>query len=387
MHVSKNLTLASITCSFLSKTLVLAFLLTLYQIGYAQSVFDSLYDVKQLEIHFASGKAELDRMALKALDSILTTIPGDKTFRVTAHTDAVGSEAFNKQLSQQRAEAVTRWLNGKGVPEASIIAVYALGEKAPKTSNQTETGRALNRRAIVEIARKVPMALLEGQVTDKRNGQGIQTTVTFQSKIRKDSVRTDSLGWYRVNLPKDSIVKIEVVEKNYFFESVTLKVMGSPELYKKYKISPNIVLPPAEPGETVILRNLYFVGNQAKLLPVSEPELPKILRFMQLNPDLVIEIGGHVNRPYDKNHKYPLKPGQTPAQYMMTKEDPALRTLSTDRANTVRDYLLKNGIEAGRISAKGYENSKMLHPYTGSTEEQQQMNRRVEITVTGRTGH
>ncbi|MBN8676715.1 MAG: OmpA family protein [Chitinophagales bacterium] len=387
MHISGNHTFATITGSFLSKTLLSALLIVFYHTGHTQSVFDSLYDVKQVEIHFASGKAALERSAISELDSILATITGDKTFRITAHTDAVGSDAFNKQLSKQRAEAVTGWLKEKGIPAESIISVQALGEKAPKTSNETETGRAQNRRATVEIARKVPMALLEGQVTDKRNGQGIQTTVTFQSKLRKDSVRTDSLGWYRVNLPKDSIVKIEVVEKNYFFESVTLKIMGSPELYKKYKLSPNIVLPPAEPGETVVLRNLYFVGNQPKLLPVSEPELPKILRFMQLNPDLVIEIGGHVNRPYDKNHKYPLKPGQTPAQYMMTKEDPALKTLSTDRANTVRDYLVKNGIEPGRITAKGYENSKMLHPYTGSTEEQQQMNRRVEITVTGRTGH
>jgi outer membrane protein OmpA-like peptidoglycan-associated protein len=356
----------------------------------AQSLFDSLYDVRTLEIHFASGKAELSTSSKLALDSLLDNFKGistEKTVRITAHTDAVGNTAFNEKLSVQRAESVAQWLLSNGLPERSIISVSALGERAPVQSNDTEEGRLRNRRATVEVARKVQMALLEGRVTDKSTGQGIETTVSFRSKTRQDSARTDSSGRYSVRLPKDSVVKIEVIEKNYFFESVTLKIMGSPELYKQYKVSPDIVLPPARPGETVILRNFYFIGGEARLVKASEPELPKILKFMQLNPDLNIEIGGHINVPYDEKHGYPLKPGQTAAEYVMAKRESWEQELSGKRAELVLHYLLKNGIPASRMTTKGYKNSKMLYPFLASSDLQQQMNRRVEIKITGRTGH
>lgn len=357
--------------------------------AWSQSLFDSLYDVRLQELHFATGKAELNSDAKKVLDSVLQFYqlkPAEKTLRITAHTDAVGNVDFNEKLSQRRALAVTDWLKSNGVPEASIISVAAYGERIPLGSNDSEAGRARNRRASVEIARRVPMALLEGQVTDKSTGGGIETTVTFQSKTRRDSARTDSLGRYKVQLPKDSVVKIEVAERNYFFESVTMKIMGDPALYKQYKVSPNIVLPPAKPGETVTLRNFYFIGGEARLVKASEPELPKILKFMQLNPDLKIEIGGHVNVPYDEKHAYPLKPGQTAAQYAMSRKEAWEQPLSENRAKVVLQYLLKNGIDPARMTAKGYQNSKMLYPYLSATSLQQQMNRRVEITVTGKTG-
>jgi outer membrane protein OmpA-like peptidoglycan-associated protein len=355
----------------------------------AQSLFDSLYDVRTLEIHFASGKSELSASSMLALDSLLGGFKGgsiEKTVRITAHTDSDGNTTFNEKLSVQRAESVSKWLLSNGLPEKSIISVSALGERDPVQSNKTEAGRQRNRRATVEVARRVPMALLEGQVTDKSTGQGIETIVSFRSKTRQDSARTDSMGRYSVRLPKDSVVKIEVVKKDYFFESFTMKIMGSPELYKKYKISPDIALPPAKPGEKAVLRDLFFVGDQAILLKASEPQLPVILKFMQLNPDLVIEIGGHVNVPipYPEDQKFKLLPGQTAAEYMMAQQEPWKQTLSEKRAETILQYLIKNGIDASRMTAKGYKNGQMLYPFARE-ESKQQMNRRVEITITGRT--
>lgn len=108
---------------------------------------------------------------------------------------------------------------------------------------------------------------------------------------------------------------------------------------------------------------------------------------MQLNPDLSIEIGGHVNVPYDEINAYPLKPGQTPAEYVMARKASWEKTLSAKRAELVLNYLLRNGISASRMTAKGYNNSKMVCPFISCNSTQQEMNRRVEITVTGKTGH
>ncbi|MBC7776434.1 MAG: OmpA family protein [Phycisphaerae bacterium] len=355
----------------------------------AQSLFDSLYDARILEVHFASGKADLDPDSKRILDTVLLyfqNMRGEKTVRITAHTDSVGNSIYNEKLSERRAAAVSNWLTTNGLPENAFISVTAFGERTPILSNHTEQGRYQNRRATVEIARRVPMTMLEGRVTDKSTGEGVETTVAFRTKTRQDSTRTDTMGRYRVQLPKDSIVKIEVVAKDYFFESITMKILGSPELYKKYNLSPDIVLPPATPGKKAVLRDLFFMGDQAILLKASEPELPKILKFMQLNPDLVIEIGGHVNVPYPKKHNFKLKPGQTPADYIMEKQESWKQSLSGRRAKTVRDYLLNHGIPASRMTLKGYKNAQMLFPHATDSNGQE-MNRRVEIMVTGRTGH
>ena len=123
-------------------------------------------------------------------------------------------------------------------------------------------------------------------------------------------------------------------------------------------------LPPVKIGESIDIKNLYFVGNEAILLPPSEPELPKILRFMQINPAAKIEIAGHVN--------LPNRPacGTSSSHYI----------LSVRRALLVYDYLLKNGISENRVSYKGYGNWEMRYPQA-RTEEYQAKNRRVEIRV------
>jgi outer membrane protein OmpA-like peptidoglycan-associated protein len=349
----------------------------------AQSVFDSLYQTKTLEVYFASGKYALDATASATLDEIVglfKQINTDKAVRITAHTDSVGQADRNEQLARNRAAAVSQYLQKQGLPAEAIIEVKTYGERLPIAPNATEEGRQRNRRATVEVARTVPMATLTGRVTDKSTGSGVQAWVSFRSKTRKDSVQTDTSGHYRVRLPKDTVVKIEAVARDYFFESFALKVLGSPELYAKYKLSPNIALPPAKKGEKAVLRDLFFVGDAAILLKSSEGELPKVLKFMQLNPKLKIEIGGHVNVPYPKGMQYPKTKGLTPEQYVMEKEPMWKQGLSKQRAETVFSYLVQNGIDSLRMATVGYKNNQMLFPNAVTGKEQEQ-NRRVEIKI------
>jgi outer membrane protein OmpA-like peptidoglycan-associated protein len=159
-------------------------------------------------------------------------------------------------------------------------------------------------------------------------------------------------------------VRVEAVAEGYFFESFMTKVFGSPELYKKYNKEPNLSLPPAKAGEKAVLRDLFFVGNQAVLLPVSEPELPKILRFMQVNPEIRVEIAGHINHP-----------GVSPDNLENWEWE-----LSVNRAKLVYTYLLDHGVSADRMRFRGYGNSEMLFPKP-TNETQMEKNRRVEIRV------
>lgn len=79
----------------------------------------------------------------------------DKTvIHVVGHTDSVGSERYNLQLSRDRAEAVGRYLRDRGVNGNRII-YYGQGETRPVASNETDEGRRRNRRVEIYIKPKV----------------------------------------------------------------------------------------------------------------------------------------------------------------------------------------------------------------------------------------
>jgi len=73
---------------------------------------------------------------------------------VIGHTDDVGDEAYNMDLSEQRAESVRNYLIGAGVDGSKMVTVGA-GESMPIASNKTDEGRAENRRVEVMVLGRV----------------------------------------------------------------------------------------------------------------------------------------------------------------------------------------------------------------------------------------
>jgi outer membrane protein OmpA-like peptidoglycan-associated protein len=103
-------------------------------------------------ILFDTGKATLradSEPVLAEIQKLLEANPELK-LRVEGHTDKVGKAAANLKLSKERAAAVRRWLVKNGVAEARLVA-EGYGDAKPVAENDTEDGRAKNRR--VELAR------------------------------------------------------------------------------------------------------------------------------------------------------------------------------------------------------------------------------------------
>ena len=106
-------------------------------------------------VYFESGSAELGARAVAGLERALATIRRDQqTGRVTrivviGHTDDIGSEESNLELSRRRAEAARAWLVARGIDE-SLFGIEARGETAPAAENSTARGRSLNRRVEVQ---------------------------------------------------------------------------------------------------------------------------------------------------------------------------------------------------------------------------------------------
>ena len=99
----------------------------------------------------AADKAEIDR-AVTAIKDRPADIAAQVKYEVAGHTDSVGSDAYNQRLSERRANAVRDRLIADGIPAAQITAV-GYGESRPKASNDTEEGRAENRRVVITATR------------------------------------------------------------------------------------------------------------------------------------------------------------------------------------------------------------------------------------------
>lgn len=105
------------------------------------------------DVLFEFDRSDLTPAGQAILDNAAETVNSGayKSLRVniSGHTDWIGSEGYNQALSERRANAVRSYLVKKGV-DASRISTFAYGETTPKADNNTDEGRALNRRAEVK---------------------------------------------------------------------------------------------------------------------------------------------------------------------------------------------------------------------------------------------
>ncbi len=108
-------------------------------------------------------------------------------------------------------------------------------------------------------------------IRDAETGKGIETTVYFTSKTRNDSTQTDTAGFYRVRLPKDSIVRVEATAQGYFFESFMvydyLLKNRIPDTRMTYKGYGNTEMLFPDPGLT---ENEYQQNRRVEIRVVAE---------------------------------------------------------------------------------------------------------------------
>lgn len=103
-------------------------------------------------IYFDVNKYDLKPNSIETLEALLKLLNNNPTkrFQISGHTDSDGSNASNLTLSQNRAEAVVNWLVEKGISR-SRVQPKGFGETKPTASNQTPSGKALNRRVEIEV--------------------------------------------------------------------------------------------------------------------------------------------------------------------------------------------------------------------------------------------
>src|SRR5271157_3271424 len=112
--------------------------------------------VNMSDVLFDTGKYTLRPLArekLAKISGVVLAYPSLK-LAIEGNTDSVGTEAFNQELSEKRAEAVRNYLTQQGVPESSTTAT-GFGKSRPIASNDTSEGRQQNRRVELIVSGEV----------------------------------------------------------------------------------------------------------------------------------------------------------------------------------------------------------------------------------------
>jgi outer membrane protein OmpA-like peptidoglycan-associated protein len=103
------------------------------------------------DVRFASGSADLEAVFQPELEQLAALLlANEERVQIIGHTDNRGSSSTNQALSEARAEAVRAYLAEKGVPTERML-TEGRGDGAPIATNETEAGRALNRRTEIVV--------------------------------------------------------------------------------------------------------------------------------------------------------------------------------------------------------------------------------------------
>jgi len=202
-------------------------------------------------------------------------------------------------------------------------------------------------------------AKVDVTIADAKTGTMLSNEIiVFRSMANKTEFQglSDSTGKFSLRLPSGSKYEIFILGFN---DSTSYNVLDIPALKENqfYK-NPFHVDIQFEAPKSFVLDNCTFETGKAELKPEAYTVLDELVEYLKRKDDEKIEVGGHTDN--------------------VGKPD-ANMILSTNRANTVRAYLLMKGIAPERVTSKGYG---MTQPIAeNDTAEGRSLNRRTEVKI------
>lgn len=199
--------------------------------------------------------------------------------------------------------------------------------------------------------------VLKGLVREAGTGKPLAATLEL---VNLKSGSTDALltsdartGTYTAVLAEGNEYAVFVQKAGYLYKSLTFDYSGS----GGDKVL-NIDLEPVKKDRREVLKNVFFESGKWDLEPKSEAELQKLVRLLNENPAITLEVSGHTDDVGD---------------------DKSNLELSLRRARSVGDYLIAHGIAATRIKAVGRGETQPVQANT--SEENRALNRRIEVKI------
>ena len=194
-------------------------------------------------------------------------------------------------------------------------------------------------------------ATMDAEITITRLQRKI---AEFQQKADKEKL---------VEIEPESKYNIEIYSVGYQTTSTELML---PHNQGSDTILHEVLLSRLKTGEKISLRNINFTGNTPWVLQQSYPAMDALLNFMKKNPEVEIELGGHTSGC--------LGAGKKMYVGLDGKNHGNCKKLSNERAISVKNYLVNNGVDDKRVETKGYADSQPAY-------QSEALNRRVEVTI------
>ncbi len=215
-----------------------------------------------------------------------------------------------------------------------------------------------------EDVRPQKITYVKGKTYNARTKEAVSAKFELIDLETQQSVTesySDNAGQFLVTLTGNKNYIVNVAKDGFLFYSDNFSLKGKETDFNKPFVL-DIPLQPIDTGSTVELKNVFFDVDKWELKPESKAELDKLIFFLTKNPSVKIELGGHTDNSGKKEWN---------------------KTLSTNRAKAVYDYVITNGkIPAARLSFKGYAETKPKVP--NDTPENKAKNRRTEFKVTAK---
>ena len=277
-------------------------------LGFSQETFS---------VYFDSAKHDLTAQESKRLLDWINQNSKSKILSMEGFTDEVGSANYNDTLSLKRVASIYNQIQNK-VAIRDDFRTNGFGE-----SQQISDNKAENRR------------------------------VTVYYIEAKDLAREDEI----LGIKKEEIAP-KSKPKKQFPEAIVIQNPNGTESTFELNVEFMQQVDAAKPGEKLKLENLNFQLNTFAIVNESRGKLYELLIVMQQNPELSIDIQGHLCcMPTDRTN------------------------LSTQRAKAISQFLRMNGIENSRVTYQGFGSSKPIYPLPEKNEEERAANRRVEIEI------
>ncbi len=288
----------------------------------------------------------------------------------TMYFSSNGHPGYGKNdifMTKRLDETWTSWSEpvnlGPPINSAGTDAYYSLpaaGDYAYFVSNESGAGRNdIFRIALPTAVMPEPVVLVYGKVLNSKTSQPLETEIHYQTFVDNREVgeahSDPDQGYYEIVLPISQIYSF-FAEKPGFYSIQDRLDLSGVTAYEE--IERDLYLTPIEAGQTVQMHNVLFYQSKAQLIPTSYPELNRLASMMKDNPSITIELAGHTDNVGDREKN--LK-------------------LSEDRVDAVKKYLVNQGVEAQRITGKGYGGSKPVAD--NSREITRRLNRRVEFKI------
>lgn len=209
------------------------------------------------------------------------------------------------------------------------------------------------------VGAKPNLALLSGKIIDEVTQKPIEAKITItdndKNEVLAEFHSNELTGEYLVSLPAGKNYGVTIEKEKHLFHSENIYLVKR----KGYnQLTKDVQLLNISKGSKVVLNNIFFRTGSYQLGNNSNPELTRLVKLMKQNPKIQIEIAGHTDNVGDENSN---------------------KTLSKNRAEAVKRYLVAKGIPAQRISSRGYGSAQPIAD--NSTSSGRSKNRRTEFII------